>query len=100
MFGIGAGEFILILIVGLIVFGPSKLPEFGRSLGKMLKEFRKVQSTLSASINLDDELQPSTSTNQSVNQNVNQSSTQNKSVDDLTQMIKSNPIKLEKEVKQ
>ncbi len=43
MFGIGAGEFVLILIVGLIVFGPSKLPELGRSLGKLLREFRSVQ---------------------------------------------------------
>ncbi|MBQ9478711.1 MAG: twin-arginine translocase TatA/TatE family subunit [Selenomonadaceae bacterium] len=46
MFGIGAGEFILILVVGLIVFGPSKLPEVGRSIGKAIREFRKAQSAL------------------------------------------------------
>ena len=46
MFGIGAGEFIVILIVGLIVFGPSKLPEVGRALGKGLREFRKAQAAL------------------------------------------------------
>ena len=50
MFGIGAGEFILILIVGLIVFGPNKLPEVGRSLGKLIREFRKAQSALSATL--------------------------------------------------
>ena len=51
MFGIGAGEFIIILIVGLIVFGPSKLPEVGRALGKGLREFRKAQAALSATLN-------------------------------------------------
>ncbi len=51
MFGIGAGEFIVILIVGLIVFGPSKLPEVGRAIGKGLKEFRKAQAALSATLN-------------------------------------------------
>ena len=59
MFGIGAGEFVLILIVGLIVFGPSKLPEFGRSLGKLLREFRKAQAALSTTINdLDEPAKP------------------------------------------
>ena len=47
MFGIGAGEFIVILIVGLIVFGPGKLPEVGRAIGKGLREFRKAQAALS-----------------------------------------------------
>ena len=51
MFGIGAGEFIVILIVGLIVFGPSKLPEVGRGLGKLLREFRKAQDALSQTLN-------------------------------------------------
>ena len=51
MFGISAGEFIVILIVGLIVFGPSKLPEVGRAIGKGLKEFRKAQAALSQTLN-------------------------------------------------
>ena len=51
MFGIGAGEFIIILIVGLIVFGPSKLPEVGRAIGKGLREFRKAQAALSQTLN-------------------------------------------------
>ena len=55
MFGIGAGEFIVILIVALIVFGPSKLPEVGRALGKGLREFRKAQAALSATLNESDE---------------------------------------------
>ena len=51
MFGIGAGEFIVIIIVGLIVFGPSKLPEVGRAIGKGLREFRKAQAALSQTLN-------------------------------------------------
>lgn len=51
MFGIGAGEFVIILIVGLIVFGPSKLPELGRALGKGLREFRKAQAAFSQTLN-------------------------------------------------
>ena len=60
MFGIGAGEFVVILIVGLIVFGPSKLPELGRAIGKTLREFRKAQAALSATLNepLESERQP------------------------------------------
>ena len=50
MFGIGAGELVLILIVGLIVFGPGHLPEVGRAIGKGLKEFRKAQAALSATL--------------------------------------------------
>ena len=51
MFGIGAGEFIIILIVGLIVFGPGKLPEVGRAIGKGLREFRKAQAAISKTLN-------------------------------------------------
>lgn len=38
---IGPGELIMILLVALIVFGPRKLPELGKSLGAGLREFRK-----------------------------------------------------------
>ena len=50
MFGIGMGEFLLILIVGLIIFGPKNLPELGKMLGKGLKEFRKAQAALTATL--------------------------------------------------
>lgn len=42
MFGIGLPEILVILVVALIVVGPSKLPELARSLGKALGEFRKM----------------------------------------------------------
>ena len=54
MFGIGVPELILILVVGLIVFGPGKLPEVGRSLGKGLREFRKASNALTQAINTTD----------------------------------------------
>ena len=50
MFGIGAGEFVLILIAGLIIFGPSELPKIGRAVGKGLREFRKAQAALTATL--------------------------------------------------
>ena len=58
MFGIGIPEFILILIVGLIVFGPSKLPEVGRAVGKGLREFKKASSALQATLNAPDDDPP------------------------------------------
>ena len=44
MFGIGVPELILILIIGLVVFGPGKLTEVGKALGKSLREFKKATS--------------------------------------------------------
>lgn len=49
MFGIGVPELMIILVIGLVVFGPGKLPEIGRALGKTINEFKKM----SASISLD-----------------------------------------------
>ena len=51
MFGsLGAGELLLIFIVVLIVFGPRKIPEIGRTLGKALGEFRKATDDLKSTI--------------------------------------------------
>lgn len=40
VFGIGLPEMVLILVVALLVFGPKKLPEIGRSMGKALRSFQ------------------------------------------------------------
>ena len=44
MFGLGFWELSLILVVVLLLFGGSKLPELGRGLGKAIKEFRRSSS--------------------------------------------------------
>jgi sec-independent protein translocase protein TatA len=43
---IGAGELILILVIALIVFGPKRLPEVGRTIGKSLREFRRASQDI------------------------------------------------------
>ena len=42
MFGMGMPELILILVVALVLFGPNKLPELGRTLGNAMREFKKA----------------------------------------------------------
>ncbi len=45
MFGsLGAPELIVIFVVALVVFGPSKLPELGKSLGEAIRGFKKAMS--------------------------------------------------------
>lgn len=43
---IGPAEILVILVVALLVFGPDKLPEIGRQVGRAVREFRRVQATL------------------------------------------------------
>jgi TatA/E family protein of Tat protein translocase len=55
MFGrLGTGELILILAIALIVVGPSKLPELGKSLGKTIKEFRKFSKDIQDDLSLEE----------------------------------------------
>ena len=42
MMGTGGVEILVILVIALVVFGPQKLPEMGRSLGKAIREFRSA----------------------------------------------------------
>ena len=50
MGSVGVPELIIIFIVALIVFGPRKLPELGKSLGKGLAEFRKASNDLRSTV--------------------------------------------------
>ncbi len=45
-FGLGAAEIAIILVVVLLIFGPSKLPQLGESVGKMLRGFKKEMRSL------------------------------------------------------
>jgi sec-independent protein translocase protein TatA len=51
MFNIGPLELMVILLLALVVVGPSRLPEVGRSIGRGLRELRKVQDEVRDSIN-------------------------------------------------
>lgn len=65
MFGsIGWPEILTILVLALLVFGPRRLPELGRTLGRALSEFRRASSdlkrTLNAELALEDDERPKT----------------------------------------
>lgn len=53
MLNIGPQELILILIVALVVVGPQRLPELGRTIGRVLREFRKIQTDVKDTIRFD-----------------------------------------------
>lgn len=54
MFGLGPTELIIILVIALVIFGPSRLPKVGQSVGQALRAFRestdKVQQEVSKSL--------------------------------------------------
>jgi Tat protein translocase TatB subunit len=54
MFGIGPMELVLILMVGLLVLGPKRMPELARTLGRGLSEFRRASNDLRQSLALDE----------------------------------------------
>ena len=58
MFGIGTPEIIIIIVVALLVFGPKRLPDIGKSLGKGLREFKKATSEFKDQMNnpMDDKI--------------------------------------------
>lgn len=53
MFGLGVPELIFILILALLIFGPKRLPEIGRTLGRGMSEFRKASNDLKRTINVE-----------------------------------------------
>lgn len=50
---IGLPEILIILVIALLLFGPKRLPEFGRTIGKALGEFRRATTDLKRSIDVE-----------------------------------------------
>lgn len=51
MFGLGIPELIFIMVLALLIFGPKRLPEIGRTIGRGMAEFRKASNDLKRTIN-------------------------------------------------
>ena len=51
MFGLGAGEILVVGVIALIFIGPKKLPELARGLGRGIKEFQKAKNELLDEVN-------------------------------------------------
>jgi len=62
VFNIGPTELIVIMIVALVVFGPKRLPEIGRTLGRSLQEFRRASNDLRRELEQDMTVDPPAST--------------------------------------
>jgi len=50
LFGIGSWEFMIIAVLALLLFGPDKLPDFARTIGRFMRDFRRYQAMMESTI--------------------------------------------------
>ncbi|MDQ3990905.1 MAG: twin-arginine translocase TatA/TatE family subunit [Actinomycetota bacterium] len=55
---LGIGEILVLVLIALIVFGPRRLPEIGRTVGRSLREFRRASSEFRSQLDMDLEDEP------------------------------------------
>ena len=60
--GIGVTELVLILVIALVVFGPGKLPDVGKALGKSIREFKNHEKIIIEDVTVVDKDKKSTGT--------------------------------------
>lgn len=70
MFGLGGSEVIVIFVLALLVFGPRKLPEIGRTIGRTLAEFRKATQDFKVSLEREVDLEEVKSAKREIEQTV------------------------------
>ena len=70
MFGLGGSEVIVIFVLALLVFGPRKLPEIGRTIGRTLAEFRKATQDFKVSLEREVDLEEVKNTRREIEQTV------------------------------
>lgn len=71
MFGpIGGFELLVLAVIGLLVFGPRRLPEIGRTLGRIMVEFRRAATELRTSIEREIDLEEVKETTRSIKKTV------------------------------
>lgn len=56
---IGPMEIVLIIVAALLIFGPSKLPQLGKSVGESIREFKKSMKSVREEIDVDEKSEPS-----------------------------------------
>ena len=86
---LGFSELILIFVIALLVFGPKKLPELGKSLGKGLKEFKRATDDLKSTWN--DQIKDVERSVEEVKTTVNQSADEIKPQLDMSSVYNSTP---------